>query len=126
MARDNLEHWSASLRLSRRRRQAIVREIHSHLEEAQDELRRAGWSPEDAARESFTRFGDPAEIATAFEEIYRPSRRKQLALAFALAGSMLVGAYGIGGSLASASPRHSTGTTHAVKHTLAHHRRSAG
>ena len=95
--------------------------LRSHLQEAQEELILAGWTPEDAARESMVRLGDPGEMIEGFEQVYRPSRRKQLGLAFALATGMLLGVYGIGGSLASAKPSVSH---HAAKHTAilrAHH-----
>lgn len=104
MSRDTLEQWSRSLRVSRRRQRAIILELRSHLQEAQRELEEAGWGPQDAARESLQRLGDPAEMVEAFEQVYRPSRRKQAGLAIALATGMLLGVYGIGGSLASAKP----------------------
>lgn len=104
MSRDVIDQWSRSLRVSGRRRRAISMELRSHLQAAQEDLERAGWHPEDAARESLVRLGDPSEIVDGFEQVYRPSRRKQLGLAFALATGMLLGVYGIGGSLASAKP----------------------
>jgi hypothetical protein len=104
MSRDVIDQWSRSLRVSRRRKRAITLELRSHLQEAQQELEGAGWSPEDAARECLRRLGDPADIIEGFDRVYRPSRRKQLGLAFALATGMLLGVYGIGGSLASAKP----------------------
>lgn len=113
MSRDVIDQWGRSLRLSRRRRHAITLELRSHLQEAQQDLEQAGWQPEDAARESLHRLGDPSEIVDGFEQVYRPSRRKQLGLAFALATGMLLGVYGIGGSLASAKP---TTGHHAAKH----------
>lgn len=117
MSRDVIDQWSRSLRLSRRRRRAITLELRSHLQEAQQELEQAGWRPEDAARESLLRLGDPAELVDEFEQLYRPSRRKQLGLAFALATGMLLGVYGIGGSLASAKP---TTGHHTAKHAQVH------
>jgi hypothetical protein len=117
MSRDVIDQWSRSLRVSRRRRRAITLELRSHLQEAQAELVQAGLSPEEAARESLVRLGDPGEIVEGFEQVYRPSRRKQLGLAFALATGMLLGVYGIGGSLASAKP---TTSHHALKHTAVH------
>src|SRR5579859_5272563 len=112
MSRDIVDQWGRSLRVSRRRRRAITLELRSHLEEAEDELVQAGWKREDAARESLLRLGDPVEIVQGFERVYRPSRRKQLGLAFALATGMLLGVYGLGGSLASAKPT----TTQHVQH----------
>jgi hypothetical protein len=94
-------------------------ELRSHLQEAQQELEQAGWRPDDAARESLLRLGDPSEIVDGFEQVYRPSRRKQLGLAFALATGMLLGVYGIGGSLASAKP---TTGQHTAKHSQVHAR----
>jgi hypothetical protein len=104
MSRDVIDQWSRSLRVSRRRKRAITLELRSHLQEAQQELEQAGWRPEDAARECLRRLGDPEDIIEGFDQVYRPSRRKQLGLAFALATGMLLGVYGIGGSLASAKP----------------------
>jgi hypothetical protein len=59
--------------------------------------------------------GDPDEVFEAFREVYRPHRKLRLGVAFAVAGSMLLGAYGIGGTLASAAqhPR--------PAHTVVHH-----
>jgi hypothetical protein len=94
-------------------------ELRSHLQEAQQELEQAGWRPDDAARESLLRLGDPSEIVDGFEQVYRPSRRKQLGLAFALATGMLLGVYGIGGSLASAKP---TTGQRTAKHSQVHAR----
>lgn len=122
MSRDIIDQWGRSLRVSRRRRRAITLELRSHLQEAEDELVHSGWTREDAVRESLLRLGDPVEIVKGFEQVYRPSRRKQLGLAFALATGMLLGVYGIGGSLASAKP---TTSQHAMKPTVAsqaHHR----
>jgi hypothetical protein len=113
MSRDFIDQWSRSLRVPRRRRRTIALELRSHLQEAQDELIQAGWKPDDAARESVLRLGDPVEMVEGFEQVYRPSRRKQLGLAFALATGMLFGVYGIGGSLASAKP---TVNHHTPKH----------
>jgi len=113
MSRDVIDQWSRSLRVSRRRKRAITLELRSHLQEAQQELEQAGWRPEDAARECLRRLGDPDDIMEGFDQVYRPSRRKQLGLAFALATGMLLGVYGIGGSLASAKP---TTSQHPAKH----------
>jgi hypothetical protein len=106
MERDILNELSHSLRLSRRRRQAITRELQTHLVEARRDLELAGWHPDDAARESVARLGDPDEIATEFVRVDRPPRRKTLGLAFGLAGALLVGAYGASGTLASARSAH--------------------
>ncbi|HEX6508537.1 MAG TPA: permease prefix domain 1-containing protein [Chloroflexota bacterium] len=131
MARDTIEQWGQSLRVSRRRRRTIVMELRSHLQESQQELELAGWKPDDAARESLRRLGDPLEIVESFEEVYRPSRRKQLGLAFALATGMLLGVYGIGGSLASATstPAHHKAPTtqlHAKVPAPLHHSQASG
>lgn len=108
--------------LPRRRREAILRELHSHLEETRRELELAGWRPEDAARESLGRLGDPGEISSAFAQVYKPPRRTRIGLAFALAGALLVGAYGASGTLASATSAHHAPPAHAraVKHHLPH------
>src|SRR5947209_10061478 len=118
MSRDVIDQWSRSLRVSRRRKRAITLELRSHLQEAQQELEQAGWRPEDAARECLRRLGDPDDIMEGFDQVYRPSRRKQLGLAFALATGMLLGVYGIGGSLASAKP---TTSQHVQTHVVVQH-----
>lgn len=117
MARDTIDQLSRSLRVSRRRRRAISLELRSHLQETQQELERAGWRPDEALRESWRRLGDPSEIVDGFEQVYRPSRRKQLGLALTLATGLLLGVYGIGGSLASAKP---TSVRHGVQHARVH------
>jgi hypothetical protein len=105
--------------LPRRRRAAIARELRTHVEDAQRDLQLAGWHPDEAVREAEVRLGDPEEIATAFAQVYRPSRRTRVGLALAVATGMIFGIYGLGGSLASA---------HAGKtqvHQVVHHTRSA-
>ncbi len=104
MGRDMMDHWVQTLRLPRRRRQDITRELQAHLDESRRDLLLAGWQPEDATRESIERLGDPAEIAEGFQRVYRPSRRNQFGLAVALATAMVLGVYGIGGGLVSANP----------------------
>ncbi len=125
MSRDIIDQWGRSLRVSRRRRRAITLELRSHLQEAEDELVQAGWQREDAARESLLRLGDPVEIVEGFEQVYRPSRRKQLGLAFALATGMLLGVYGIGGSLASAKPTTNHHALQQARLPAAKHNRSS-
>src|SRR5947209_6304128 len=63
----------------------------------------SGWQPGEAEEEAVGRLGDTDDIAQAFGEVYRPSRRTQLGLAVALATGMILGVYGIGGGLASAT-----------------------
>lgn len=116
MERDTLDNLGRLMRVPRRRKAAIRRELQSHLEDARRELISAGWTPEEAGREAAWRLGDPRELAEAFSHVYRPTRRTQLGLALALATGMLVGAYGIGGSLASATAAH-THRAHATPHT---------
>lgn len=121
MEQDVIEQVTRSLRLPRRRCTAIGRELRAHLEDAQRDLQLAGWRPEDAARESAARLGEPIEIADAFSHVHRPSRRFQVGLAMALATGMLLGVYGIGGSLASATTDHH-GQSHVhVAHKIAPH-----
>jgi hypothetical protein len=108
-----LDELAHSLRVPRHRRQAITRELSGHLEDSRRDLELAGWKPEEAAEVSVQRLGNPTEIAEGFVQVYRPSRRAQLGLAMALATGMLMGVWGIGGSLASA--------TSASHHRLAHH-----
>jgi hypothetical protein len=112
MERNILDELVHSLPVPRRRRQVIARELCAHLEDARHELELAGWKPDDAAEASLRRLGDPHEIADGFVQVYRPSRRTQLGLAMALATGMLLGVWGIGGSLASA--------TSAAHHHVAH------
>jgi hypothetical protein len=88
--------------LPRRRRAAIARELRAHVEDAQRDLQLAGWHPAAAAKEAAARLGDAQEIAGAFAEVYRPSRRTRVGLALAVATGMILGIYGLGGNLASA------------------------
>lgn len=117
---DTLNDLVRPLRVSRRRKKAIVRELRGHLEETRLELMGAGWSIEDAERESLARLGDPAEVIDGFRDVYQPGRTR-LALGLGLAGALLLGVYG-GGSLASATAAHkSTPQPHAVVQSTAHH-----
>jgi hypothetical protein len=114
MERNVLDDLVHALPVARPRRQAIARELHAHLEDARRDLELAGWKPQEAAEASLRRLGDPQEIADGFARVYRPARRSQLALAMALATGMLLGVWGIGGSLASAtSATHHHVTQHA-------------
>jgi hypothetical protein len=107
-----IEEMSRSLRLSPRRRQAIERELQAHVDDTLRDLELAGWSPDSARKESLDRLGDPQDIARDFERAYRPRRRNQIGLAVALATGLIMGVYGIGGSLASAKPaQHQTRTS---------------
>lgn len=112
MARDTIEQLTRSLRVPRRRRWIIERELRAHLEDSRRDLETHGVSPSEAAVASLTRLGDPDEIALQFDTVYRPKRRSQLALALALASGMILGGYGIGGSLARATPARHPATTH--------------
>src|SRR5947209_14524586 len=103
MKQDVVEKLSRNLSVPRRRRGAIAREIRSHVEETRLELVLSGWQPGEAEEEAVRRLGDTDDIAQAFGEVYRPSRRTQLGLAVALATGMILGVYGIGGGLASAT-----------------------
>lgn len=120
MERETIDTLTRRLPVSRRRRDAISRELQSHLEDARRDLELAGWHPEDAHREVVARMGDPAEVFEEFSAVYRPRRRLRLGIAFALAGSMLLGAYGIGGTLASARA-----AQHPAHHAVQRHARSA-
>lgn len=119
MERTTLDDIIQHLRIPHRRRQSIERELRSHLEETRRELELSGWRPEEAERESLNRLGDPREIADGFARVYRPSRRTQVGLAMALATGMLLGMWGIGGSLASATSAHSR--VHAHPAHVTHH-----
>lgn len=106
MTRDIIDDVIRTLRVPPRRQAGIERELRAHLEDTQRDLQLAGWTPEAAKEESVARLGDPREIAAGFERVYRPSRRKQVGMAFALAGGLLMGAYGASGGLASATATH--------------------
>lgn len=86
-----------------RRRREIERELASHVEDTRRELELGGLSPEEAERESLRRLGDPSEIADAFARVYRPRWSARVAIACALAGSLLVGAYSSGAFASGAS-----------------------
>jgi hypothetical protein len=94
--------------MSKRSRDAISRELSSHLREAQRELTLLGRSPEEAVAEGRRRLGDPREIAVAFSDVYRRSRRRRIGLAVGLAGALLAGAYSAGSTLASTTSSHHT------------------
>jgi hypothetical protein len=113
MERNLSDDLVQALRVPPRQRHAIARELEAHLEDSRRDLELAGWNPDDAAQASLCRLGDPGEIADGFAQVYRPSRRTQLVLAMALATGMLLGVWGIGGSLASA--------TSATHHHVTHH-----
>lgn len=121
MEADPIDEFSSSLPVSRRRRAAIARELRGHVEETREDLITAGWQPSDALREARRRLGDREEIATAFVEVYRPSRRVQLGLAVTLATGMLAAGYGLGGTLASATAVHHPTATHVHKLPAGHH-----
>lgn len=112
MAADIIEQVGRSIRASQRRRHAIERELRAHLEDAQMDLLRSGMTADEAVRESISRLGDPSDIAREFDSVYRPKRRTQIGLALALATGMILGVYGIGGSLASATPQHHSSVQH--------------
>jgi hypothetical protein len=118
MHQDILSDLTRSLRVTRRRKTAITRELQSHLQDVREDLIRSGWSPGDAAREAAARLGDPTDLAREFSGVYRPSRRGRLGMALVLASGMLLGAYGIGGSLASATAVHKH-VTHTTRHARA-------
>lgn len=103
MEQSHLEEFTRRLRLPRRRKHAIARELASHLAEARHDLVLSGWKPEDAGREALARLGEPAALVDAFESVHRPSRRARTGLVLALAVGTLFGVYGIGGSFASAT-----------------------
>lgn len=90
----------------RRRRDAILRELESHLDASRHDLLHAGYTLDEAQRESLLRLGDPVCIAADFHEVYRPARRSQIGVAFALAGALVLGMLTLGGSLASATTTH--------------------
>jgi hypothetical protein len=124
MERNGLDDLIRTLRLPRRRRTAIARELRAHIEDTQRDLQLAGWHPEQAAREAHQRLGDAQEIAAAFAEVYRPSRRTRVGLGLAVATGMLLGIYGLGGNLASATAAHHPGSTQVqVGHPPSAHRR---
>lgn len=101
------------------RRREIERELASHLEDTRRELWLAGLPPAEAERQSLERLGDLAEIADGFERVYRRGWSTRLALAFGLAGTLLVGAYSSGAFASGASAHHGAGVpahTRTVSH----------
>src|SRR5215831_2358128 len=56
------------------RRRAVERELRDHIEDAAAELRAAGCADEQLADRVAEQFGDPGEIAHAFEETYSAER----------------------------------------------------
>jgi hypothetical protein len=124
MGRDAIEQATRSIRVSQRRRESIERELRTHLEDRRAELESSGLTAEDATIEVLSRFGDPDEIASSFDLIYRPNRRTQITASIALAGMMLLGVYGLGGSLASATSAHHrpTATPHVAHQSPPRHR----
>lgn len=106
MEPDPIDDFHRSRPVSRRRQAAIARELSGHIEETHRDLILAGWQPTEALSEARRRLGDGNEIAAAFTEVYRPSRRVQLSLALTLATGMLAAGYGLGGTLASATAVH--------------------
>lgn len=102
------------LRVPRRKRSEIERELRTHVEDVRRSLLLDGWDPKEAAREASLRFGSTEEVARAFEAVYRPSRRTQIGLALGLAMGMLLGGYGLGGSLASARSTQHRPTHHII------------
>ncbi|HCG00571.1 MAG TPA: hypothetical protein DEV93_08510 [Chloroflexi bacterium] len=117
MGRDAVEQLTRTLRVSARMRRSIERELRAHLEDSRRELELSGLTPPDAARESLSRLGNPDEIVTQFDTVYRPKRRTQIGLALALASGMALGVLGIGGSLASATSAHHKPAQHShVRH----------
>jgi hypothetical protein len=106
MERDVIGEWARSLPIPSRRRRAIARELRTHLAESQRELELAGFSSEEAARESVKRLGSQEEIAQAFVAVHRRSRRSTIGLAFGLATAVMLGVFGAGGTLASSASQH--------------------
>jgi hypothetical protein len=106
-------------RLGHRRRREIERELATHLEDTQRELRLAGLSAPEAQRQSVERLGDMSEIIDGFARVYRTRWSTRLALALGLAGSLVVGAYSTGAFASGASAHHAR-TTPAGVHTTTH------
>jgi hypothetical protein len=100
-----------------RRRRDIERELASHLEDTRRELWLAGLPPAEAERQSLERLGDLSEIADGFERVYRRGWSTRLALAFGLAGTLLVGAYS-SGAFASGASAHHGGSLSGHTHTM--------
>lgn len=104
--------------LPRRMRGEIERELAGHLEDCRHHLEGTGLSAEEATRESLARLGDPFEIADGFARVYRPRIWSRLALAFALAGTLVAGAYS-SGAFASPATRHHQPAQHHARATPA-------
>lgn len=118
--RDLLQALSRTVR-NRRQREAITRELRSHLEETRRELELAGLSAAEAERESRARLGSAELIASDFGPVYRPSRRFQLGLACGLAGALILGMFGVSGSLASATTTRKAVPSHLHRHPHQRH-----
>lgn len=116
---DRIDEMVKALALPRGKRHAIERELRAHVAESRRDLELAGVAPDEAEREAVSRLGDIAEIAEGFDHVYRPPAKLRVAVAFSVAGAlMLLGIYG--GPLASATAAH-----HAPAHAarVHHHAR---
>lgn len=124
MEQSEFEHWMQTISVPRRKRRAIARELHAHLEDAQRDLVQAGWDEESASHESLRRLGDREEIVRSFNDVYRRPRRMKVGLALALSTGLMVGAFGGGAAAFNGGAR-----THAVHaqqvHNVFRHRQAA-
>ena len=59
---------------SEAKRQSLVRELQSHLEDSILAAREAGHSDDEIRRLVFARFGDPGQVAQGFARVYRRER----------------------------------------------------
>jgi hypothetical protein len=115
MAEDLIKDVSGRLRVRGTGGDQILRELHSHLQASQYDLELRGSPPEEAARETIRRFGDPAEVAEMLTAVHRshiPKLRLIGAVTLALAG--LSAWFGTLGTFAA---------PHAAPHSRHHHAR---
>ena len=101
MEQEIFDELERSMTLSKGQRRSILRELRGHVKDAQLDLQLAGTPPNEAVRQSVARLGNPAEIGQEFVEAYKRPRRRHFAVSLALAGALLLGAFGAGASLAS-------------------------
>jgi len=93
MAEDPITTVARQLRLRPGCRDQVIRELHSHIQASRHDLELAGRTPEDAARESVRRFGDPAEVAELLTAVHRRRLPRVQSLMAALVALMALTAW---------------------------------
>lgn len=105
MAEEILRNVGNRLKVRGRRRERVIRELRSHLDESRHQLVLTGHSPDEALRESLESFGDPEDVADMLTAVHR--RRPRLAMV--VAATMLLTAasawFGASGTFASGPHR---------------------